>query len=437
MVPARSSIENKIYQTVDAVVRQISSEDDTIAQAVIGRQADVHLLINSSFLSRDKRSVRTLQSTKRLVTRLAVNGKRIGAGAVSIADDRKITAHYRLLPPQDISSLVSLEDAVARELAAIGDLLFVLIGKVEGLRPWDQLVESESVKLLRLDPSLGTDFEKIDFNCYGVRKILPVEELLDSIGHDLRESGGLSSRDRQGVAMAYEKLLDAATTLVTVPTGLTVRPKETILGQIVDSLRIQTNEYRSALQALRNAPEDRGAQNEVLRLAYNFSTDALPLISLFMSICDLKPLVFWCTVDKQWALRRAFGSLPWAALGRKESMEDYRNIVSGARNSAFHHLLPFEATLEIDLTQVDVRAETIRLFAPYGQKNGSGVRLKDQALADLLGDFSRAKQRPVSIGFWQANLRLVEAASDLARGVLEALILFHEARTSGTRQGRV
>src|ERR1017187_2475155 len=225
MVPARSSIESTIHQTVDAVVRQISSENDSIAQAVIGREANVHLLINSSFLSRDKRSVGTLQSTRRLVTRLTASGKRVGAGGVSIVDDRKITTHYRLLPPQDVSSFVALEDAVERELAAIGDLLFVLIGKVEGLRPCDQSVECKSVKLLRLDPSLGTDFAKLDLNCYAVRNILPVEELLDSIEQDLRESGGLSSSDRQGVAVAYEKLLDAATTVVTVPTGLTVRPK--------------------------------------------------------------------------------------------------------------------------------------------------------------------------------------------------------------------
>jgi hypothetical protein len=216
-----------------------------------------------------------------------------------------------------------------------------------------------------------------------------------------------------------------------------VRPKETILGHIVESLRLQTDEYRGALHLLRNAPDDRAAQNEVLRLAYNFSTDALPLIALFMSICDLKPLVFWCTVDKQWAPHRAFASLPWSVLGRKESMEDYRNIVAGARNSVFHHLLPFEATLEIDLRQVDVRAEAIRLFAQYGQKAGSGVRLKDQALADVLGDFSRAKQRPVSITFWQSNLSLMEKASDLALGVLDALILVHEARNSKGGQSGV
>jgi hypothetical protein len=47
------------------------------------------------------------------------------------------------------------------------------------------------------------------------------------------------------MAKAYENLL-AATTVVTIPTGTTVRPEETILGQIVDSLRLQTSEYRVA-----------------------------------------------------------------------------------------------------------------------------------------------------------------------------------------------
>ena len=164
--------------------------------------------------------------------------------------------------------------------------------------------------------------------------------------------------------------------------------------------------------------------------AYNFSTDVLPLISLFMSICDLKPIVFWCTLGKQWELYRAFASLPWSVPGRKEKLEEYRSIVSEARNSAFHHVLPFDATIGVDLSKQDVRAEKIRLFSPYGRNQERGVLLKDQQLADVFAEFSRAKQRPVSNAFWEANVRVMDAACDLAEAVLESLILSHEAKRS-------
>jgi hypothetical protein len=115
-----------------------------------------------------------------------------------------------------------------------------------------------------------------------------------------QEGTELSAIERQAISNAYNELLDGATTDVAIPTERIARPKDTVLGQIVGSLQEQKDEYAGALSALRRASGDRHALHEVLRIAYNFSTDVLPLMSLFMSICDLKPLVFWCTVDAQW-----------------------------------------------------------------------------------------------------------------------------------------
>ncbi|MCI0722825.1 MAG: hypothetical protein L0338_28225, partial [Acidobacteria bacterium] len=271
---------------------------------------------------------------------------------------------------------------------------------------------------------------KVANGVYAIKKIVPIEDLLAQISNDVAEQGTLSEEDRREIAKAYDELLDGATMDVIIPTGKAVRAEGTTLGQIVGSLRSQTSEYRDALRALPSAGEDNQSLNEVLRIAYNFSTDVLPLIFLFMSICDLKPLIFWCTVDKQWALYSAFASLPWSALGRKEKLEGYQQIVSQARNRAFHHVLPFDATVEADLSNSDVRAEKIRLFTPFGQKEARGVRLKDQDLADLFGEFSRAKWRPVSNVFWHANLDVMQAATDLAQAVLDTLILVHKARKS-------
>lgn len=407
----------------------MSQLNDSIPQAVVGREEERRLVINGSFLSRDLRStVKTHQSSRRLATQLIVTGKQVGAGRIGVMDGRQLKGHYKILPSQDTHGLVRLEEAVAQELALLGNLLFVLAGTLRGLRPSTQTVQSETAHELRLDPTLKTTFASLGGGVYAVKMILPVEDLLVEISEALPEGTELSDSDRQAISDAYNRLLDAATMDVAIPTKPIGSPKETVLGQIVSSLEAQKDEYARALTALRTNPDDRHALHEVLRIAYNFSTDVLPLMSLFMSICDLKPLVFWCTVDAQWALHSAFAHLPWSALGRKESLHEYQEIVSQARNHAFHHVLPFDATVEINLLDSDVRAEKIRLFLPFGEKQGRGVRIQDQELADVLSEFSRARQRPVSIRFWQANLGVMQAACTLAQRVLESIMLIHEAR---------
>jgi hypothetical protein len=266
---------------------------------------------------------------------------------------------------------------------------------------------------------------------YALKTILPIEDLFVQISGTLPEGAELSATDRQPIARAYNELLDAATTIVAAPsTGRIERPTQTVLDK--SSIRWKDRKRSIAMPWIRSVrrPDDRPALYEVLRIAYNFSTDVLPLMSLFMSICDLKPLVFWCTVDAQWALYTAFAALPWSALGRKESLHEYQGIVSQARNHAFHHVLPFDATVEIDLLNLDVRAEKIRLFLPFGERQGRGVRIQDQEMADVLAEFSRARQVPVSTAFWQANLGVMQASCTLAQRVLESIILIWEARTN-------
>lgn len=425
-----TQIEKRIHEAVATAVRHLATSETAITGAM-ARETRLHLIMNSSFLYRDKRSVKTIQSSKRLVTRLTMSGKHARPDVISIIDGAPFTSHYRLLSAKDITGLIPLQDAVSRELASVGDLIFVLIGTVQGLRPCAKPTDCGAVKKLRLAPSLPTEFQRVSAGVYAFKRILPVEDLLAQIGHDLEAEGGLSEKVGQAIAKAYDSLLDDATTDVIVPTDRTVSPKDTTLGKIVGSLRAKAQEYDAAVKELQRAPDDQHALNEVLRIAYNFSTDVLPLISLFMSICDLKPLVFWCTVGKQWELYRAFASLPWSVLGRKEKLEEYQSIVSEARNSAFHHVLPFDATVEVDLSNLDVRAEKIRLFSPFGQKHGRGVLLKDQELADVFAEFTRARQRPVSNAFWQANLEVMKAACELAEAVLESLILIHAAKKPG------
>lgn len=427
MKSALAQIDHKIRAATDAVISNIAETDDAIATAIVGRNTSIHLCLNGSFLYREK-SLKTTQSSRRLLARVRATGKRVQSENIWIIDNETIKTHYKIIPPQDAARWTALATGVTQEVADIGDLLFTLIGTVKGIRPQIQRVDCQRAKELRLVPSLaGVDVRKTADGIYSMREIKPIEEIFECINAGL-EGQSLSAEDRRIICAAYDAMLDEAITEVSVPSGEVQDRRETILGKIVASLEDQAGRYRMALAALERDPEDARALNEVLRIAYNFSADVLPLVSLFVSICDLKPLVFWCTIMEQWALHQAFASLPWAALGRKEKLEEYKSIVSQARSHAFHHVLPFNSTVEIDLSTLDVRAETIRLFVPFGQKQGRGVHLKDQKLADVLAEFSRAKERPVSQTFWKANLAVMQAACKLSEEVLSALILIHDAR---------
>ena len=432
MKPAFNQIEEKIRAALNAAVSSIADADNSVAIAVVGRQTSTHLCLNSSFLYRD-RSLKTTQSPRRILAHLAATGKRVRSENIWIIDDEGITKHYKIIPAPNADRLMPLAEAVVQEIASIGDLLFTLLGTAKGIRPQVQKVDCRWVRELRLDPSLSTaHVQRTADGVYSMREIRPVEEIFEcvSAAHEGQE---LAVDDRQAIVAVYETMLDQATTEVSVPSGEVRDRNQTILGRITTSLHEQTHQYRAALKMLQDDSENAHALNEVLRIAYNFSADVLPLISLFVSICDLKPLVFWCTVKEQWALHQAFGSLPWAALGRKEKLEEYKSIVSQARSHAFHHVLPFDSNVEIDLSTLDVRAERIRLFLPFGQKHGRGVHLKDHKLADVLAEFSRAKERPVSHTFWKANLAVMQAACNLSEEVLSTLILIHEARREGPR----
>src|SRR5258708_3193610 len=185
---ARAQIEHTIQIATKAVIEQMAESDDAVARAVVGRSTSRHLVVNSSFFYRNSRSVKTTQSPRRLVGRLVASGKRLQMDSISIIDDEVLKTHYRLLSPQDSSRLVPLTSAVTKELASIGDLLFVLIGTVKGLRPCTQEVDSSAVKKLCLVPSqTGADVQRVEHGVYSIRSILPIEDLLDQISQDLHQ----------------------------------------------------------------------------------------------------------------------------------------------------------------------------------------------------------------------------------------------------------
>lgn len=127
-----AKIEEAIRHATNAVVSNIGEADDTVAGAVIGRSTISDLVINGSFLYRDKILVKTDQSEKRLLARLTATGKRVRPETITVIEDEAIKGHYKILSMPDAARLTALDKSVAQELANSGESAFHTLGNHKG-----------------------------------------------------------------------------------------------------------------------------------------------------------------------------------------------------------------------------------------------------------------------------------------------------------------
>jgi hypothetical protein len=224
------------------------------------------------------------------------------------------------------------------------------------------------------------------------------------------------------LASALEKLEEAALRDVRVPAP-GERPHRPLLKELCSGLETQALEYQEALQAWHQSEyQDSNQLHQILRISYNFASDAVRLIRLAVSVCDLKPLVFWCTVQHHHILNRSIRGLPWQTRS-KASLKAYVETVNSARNHAFHDLFPITSGLEVELPDAALRKVRLRLFSTHGSKNSRNeVRFEDQELVELLTEFTRARHRVTPWHFWEKNLETMQAALNLLESTSETLV---------------
>ena len=129
-------------------------------------------------------------------------------------------------------------------------------------------------------------------------------------------------------------------------------------------MKSQRTAYASAVNAyaLSGKEDD---YHEALRIAYNFSSDAVRLIHLLVCVADLKPIVLWATLAAHVKTAQAFDALPWLTTGKKPSLGSYQAVIANARNRAFHNFFAFNRTLDVEVDGVSLKATRLKLFRPY------------------------------------------------------------------------
>lgn len=425
-----SEVENLIYAQVEALLQSSEFVEWFQGQRI---KPNDWVVFNNSFMYRDKSKIKTKKSTLYLAIRADSRGRLsptnlyVVQRKVRHTEDSKQIADVKHLPGSTagFSSIEPIVVAVPKAVDSLGKLVFLLIAEIQ-----DTLVLRETISCgpfteLVLDPQT-TEPLRIEGSTITISHCSDARPLWEDLNRLGLERGLLvrpfGHKERDSFAGAIERLSKAEYARLTLPVPH-VHSDKTLLDQIAVAIGNETVSYCHSLDKCAGQPSSEADFNNVLRIAYNFASEANTLIALLMSVCDLKPVVFWCTIHSHWKLRQAFQRLPWASLNvKKPSLSAYEQSVKGARNSAFHHLLPISKTLIADLRDVPLKARSLRLFRKYGTKKaGNELDYEDKELVEVLTQFTRAEESTVGPDFWIHNRDVMQNAADLASTTAHAL----------------
>jgi hypothetical protein len=366
------------------------------------------IILNNSFVYRN---VKTTKSESFLALRFKDDAEL--EAEPMVARGLAINSDFKLVPAKsrNLPSLTPLTQAVSSELASLGVLVFLLIGAIEDTVVLAEAVKHDAVEALVWDPTLSSPLELAG----AILKVRDASDEDDVWGHILAHFRKTNEKPpeglREAIAIAIDELQAQAVARLVLPAASS-KSRSSMTHQVASVLRRHRAVYAKALGPL-STSADLQDPNEVLRIAYNFASDATTFLRLVVSICDLKPIVLWGTIHRHHALSEAFRNLPWERARLKPSLDGYERIVRDARNAVFHDLFPFRKTLQVDLPQNALEKATVRLFSEYTRKKENQLTFRDKEVLDVLFEFTRARYRRAPLRFWQQNLAVMDATIDL------------------------
>lgn len=385
------------------------------------------LLINNSFVFRDDVKTNKADAFLSLVVEdpAAEPDIAIARGVRFNVDFKRMASASTNLPALD-----PLGTQIAPQLEQLGHLVFLLIGEVEDTEVIESPLNHGAFSIVVLDPTIR-EIAQVETNRIVVSRTDDENLIWNAVATQFATGGieiPIGLRDALGVALDH--LQDQAVARVRIP-----QPGEGVAAGITDAilevLREQRDEYAVAVDACAGGGATSGSSlNDVLRIAYNFASDATGYLRLIVSVCDLKPIVLWGTIAEHYALSEAFHSLPWSRSKRKPSLKNYQQSIADARNSAFHNLFLFRKSLRVPLPEAALGAPELQIFSEHTKKSGNQLTYKDKELVDVLMEFTRARERSLPTSFWQKNLDVMNATISLFERTSEFAKMLASARVA-------
>jgi hypothetical protein len=388
------------------------------------------ILLNNSFVFRAP--VRTKKSEKYLCVTLD-GSLAPDLGSLRTAEVASFNLDFKRMRigSSTVPTTAMIGEATKEELSRLGQLVFILIGSMDDTVVCRVDIKQGPFKELRFEPTASA-YASIQGDVVVTSRLDDVETLWAEVEKqadaDLTKDGRLPESMVGSFADAFERLQAEAHSELRLPDATIRSLDETLLGSICRTTSEQIRAYEGAVAELNKASGGEArAYAEVLRIAHNFAGDAAKLIRLVVSVCDLKPILMWCTIGEHLNLAESFRLLPWLKSKNKASVERYSETIARARNRAFHDFIPFDRSVQVELGGVDVKATRLLLFPPYSKKGSAGVEYEDQEIVELLTDFTRAPQTSVPLTFWRRNTEVMRSLERLLRATGEALLSLRRA----------
>lgn len=376
-------------------------------------EAEDIVIVNNTFVYRQVKT-----NKNELYLGFKVSSKKSTRGSPVVVAGFTINSDLKLIKAKSLSKykVMPIDHAIKSELKKLGELVYILIGQTDDTVKIAESINHRDFTEIVLDPTL-TSSAKILGNEIFVRDTYDEESIWHEIVNILKSMNIYDPNDNElriAIGKALDNLEDKAYIELHLP-AKNIIIQNSVIDSIIVVLRQQRKEYAQALQQC-GGKSTKNSQdfNNILRISYNFANDAITFIRLIVSICDLKPIILWATINEHFQLSEAFKDLPWQRSQHKPSLRNYRNIIADARNRAFHKLFPFRKTIEVKLPASSLKDIHLRIFSKYGGKKlGNELLYHDKELVDVLMEFTRTGEKQVTPRFWKQNLKVMDATIKL------------------------
>ena len=418
-------IEKVITEAVERLTRRIEFTNWLAAQTLADNDV---IIINNSFIYRDKSLIKTTKNEQYLCLKIK-DGKPHEEVFVVKPDDFNSDFKLFSAKSKNFPVAVPLSTAIEDELEQLGQLLFVLMGEIKD-EPHSVPINHSYVTELQYDP-VASKTTTVASQKIIVSQLLDPEAAWKEIESGVEKDLGNGSKNfAEEFSVSFEKLKIETVSKLQLPKAGTTKAESSFIARLRQSVSGQRTLYDEALKKCSKEGNHNGVHlNEVLRIAYNFSDDALKVLQLLVSVSDLKAVLLWCAICEHFDVAVAFRNLPWTKSKKKPSLSRYQEIINGARNRAFHNLLAFDRTIESDLHGVSIDARSLILLPAHGRRKAHvAFDYEDRELVEVLTELTLAPETAVSMDFWKRNAHVMQTFESLLAKMEEALSQFNKAR---------
>lgn len=396
-----------------------------------------HIILNNSFFFRQ--GVKSNKSEQYLGFVSTSGADDLTTSRLQVISGVTINKDFQFFPEKNSQiRSITLDKATTSDLIKnFGRVGFVFIGNVFDDVSFSEPIDEADFRNLILEPK-QSDLIRIKNQDIVIRELIDEDslwhELENRYSHNAKGKYSLPESLANPLSTALKNLRVNAYARLKIPEN-TREVKSTMVDSIIRAFEEAAKGYQVSLDKCKGDHRtDPNEFNNVLRIAYNFTSDAMEMLKIIVHMSDIKPIILFTTIHSQFELSNALKELPWPRSEKKGSLQLYESTVKGARNHAFHRLFPFSKAIDVDVSGLAFRAKRLRLFPEFTNKKNNTLDYEDRDLVELLTQFSRTSEHTVTPVFWKKNLVVIERTIDLLKQFKAALIAILSDQKKVTRK---